>query len=632
MQTKKRVLPALLLSLFAGAMAPEASAQSQFTGVVIFGDSLSDAGYFRPVLAASGVPASLLPQLGRFTTAPGPVYAELIAAYYGFPTTPSNVSNGLDFAQGGARVAVDSSSTPTGAAQRPVSTQITEFLARGAADPNALYLVWAGANDVIQTAQGIGAGTIPAANASTIISTTAAAEIAQIARLQAAGARYIVVFGMPNIGATPAFIAAGAATAGSVTALSAGYNTALFSGLASAGLRVLPVDAFTFLSEVRANPAAFGFTNINTPACLAFPPFSSASDSLFCPSSVWAAANANQTFLFADGIHPTTAAHAIIAQFVEAMIDGPTAYSTLAEVPMRTRMGHQRTLADAFTARKEDDTGVSLFVSGDRANFDVSSGVPGTGVDSKNNSVTVGITARASENAMLGAAVGMGQADGNFGGSGGHFSTRETTFSVFGTATWRGLYGTGILSISDLDFRDMRRNIVLGPLVRTASANTGGSNASALFALGYDFSLGRLKIGPMASVTTQNITINGFDEAGADSSNLRISQQKKRSEVWSIGARVSANLGAWTPWLRVTADKERRDDPRFVTAMPLSLVATGGTYDVPAYAPDKDYISGAVGINGMLMDRVGLSLAYFKVSGRSGVKEDGISALLSYRF
>src|SRR6202011_3677127 len=82
MKMKKRVIPALLASMFMGAAAPAAQAQ-QFSGVYVFGDSLSDAGYFRPVLQAAGVSASLLPILGRFTTAPGPVWSELVSNYYG---------------------------------------------------------------------------------------------------------------------------------------------------------------------------------------------------------------------------------------------------------------------------------------------------------------------------------------------------------------------------------------------------------------------------------------------------------------------------------------------------------------------------------------------------------------------
>jgi outer membrane lipase/esterase len=637
MKMKTRILPALLLSLFAGAMAPEAAAQQQFTRVVVFGDSLSDAGYYRPFLASLGLPASVVATLGRFTTNPGPVFSEILTTYYtGATPAPSNVTGGLIFAQGGARVALASPLTPPGQAQRPVSTQVGEYLGAngGAADPNALYSVFAGANDIFVNLGAFSAGGITQAQLQTNVLAAATAEVQQIARLRAAGARYIIVSGLPDIGGTPQFAAADAATRGAVTQLSAGYNTTLFSGLASAGIRVIPIDSFTFFTELRNNAAAFGITNTTGLACGPFPPITTATtiSSQFCGPTNLVAANAATTYLFADGVHPTTVVQGLFAQFVEGMIDGPIAYSTLAEVPMRTRAGQLRTLSDAFSSRKAGDTGLSVFVSGDRGNFDVDSGTPGIGVDSRNTSATLGVTARLSESALLGVAVGTTHGDGSFGGGRGGFTSKETVFSLFGTAKWRGLYGSAVVSVSDIDFDNMHRDIVLGSVTRTASASTGGSNASAYFAAGYDFSFGRLSIGPTVSVSTQSITINSFDETGAASSNLRIGEQKKRSEVWSAGVRASANLGGWTPWLRITADKERRDDPRFINAMPLTMVATGGTYDLPAYSPDRDFVTGAVGINGTMMERVGLSLAYYKVSGRSGIKEDGISALLSYRF
>src|SRR5258708_2553745 len=194
MKMKKRVLPALLLTLFAGAMAPAASAQQQFTSVVVFGDSLSDAGYYRPFLAGLGLPASVVATLGRFTTNPGPVFSELLTTHYTSSAPgPSNVTGGLIFAQGGARVALASPLTPPGQAQRPVSTQVGEFLGAngGAADPNALYSVFAGANDIFVNLATFQAGAITQAQLQTNVLAAATAEVQQVARLQAAGARSV---------------------------------------------------------------------------------------------------------------------------------------------------------------------------------------------------------------------------------------------------------------------------------------------------------------------------------------------------------------------------------------------------------------------------------------------------------
>ncbi|HEX4333782.1 MAG TPA: autotransporter domain-containing protein [Usitatibacter sp.] len=631
MKTKRRVLPALVFTLFAATAAGSASAQ-QFSSTIVFGDSLSDDGYFRPVLSALGLPAPLVSQLGRFTTSPGPVWSELVTEYYGGTPAASNAGGNI-YAQGGARVTADSSSTPAGAAQRSVSTQITEYLSKtgGTADPHALYAIWAGANDVIQTLQAAGAGQIPASQLPTIITDTANAEIGQIARLQAAGAKYIIVVGLPNIGATPGFQALGPATAGGATQLSAGFNTALFTGLAASGIHVIPVDANAFLAEVFANPSRYGFSNVTVPACKAFPPFSTGPDAFFCPPGNTLTPDASQTFLFADGIHPTTAAHAEIAQFIEGMITGPAEYSLLAEVPLRTRAGHMRTVWEGLAGTANDSIGrMSIWATADRGNFDVDTSMGVVGLDSTNKSGTIGLSARVSEGVAIGVAVGKTQSDATLGGSNGAFRTNETVFSAFAQGRWGGLYADGIVSIADINFSNTSRNIPIGPTVRVATSSPSGSNASAYFDLGYDFKFKRVSVGPLVSVTSQNVDINAFDESGADSSDLHIFSQSRRSEVWSVGVKASLDMGAWSPWVRITSDKERKDDGRFVTAMPLSL-ASNNSYDIPAYNFDTSFITGAVGVRGRI-DRIGLSIAYYKVSGRSGLKEDGVTGMLSYRF
>ncbi len=638
MNAKRRLLPALLLSVFLGAAAPAVQAQQgnpgPFTNVVVFGDSLSDAGYFRPFLASLGLPPSVVATLGRFTTNPGPVWSELVSQYYGVTPAASN-ANGFIFAQGGARVAgTPGVSTPSGSAERPITTQINEYLARtgGTADPSALYAVWAGANDVFFQLGALQAGAINAAQFQANVLAAATAEIGQIARLQGAGGRYILVFGLPNIGATPAF-AGSASTADSIRALSAGYNTQLFSGLAGAGVRVIPVDTFSLFTEIAANPTAYGFTNITTPACGPFPPFTTTPNSFFCGPTNLVAGNAAQTYLFADGVHPTTASQAIIAQFVESLIDGPMQYSLLAEAPLRTRASLVRSINDGLLSGRHSEVGkFTAFAAADGASFDVDAGGGTPGLESSLNSIAVGVTVRASEGITLGAAYGRSRLGASFGHEKGNFGTKENAISLFGSLKWGGFYGTGIVSLADIKYTDTQRKIVLGPVTRVATSNPEGNNVSSYWTAGYDFALGRFMIGPAATLTTANVEVNQFDESGAGAANLRIGAQKRRSEVWGLGARASVNLGAWTPWIRVTADKERRDDARFVTATPISMIATGSSYDLPAYASDSNFVTTVAGINGMVGSNVALSFAYYKLSSRSGIKEDGIAGSVSVKF
>ncbi|MGH8183432.1 MAG: SGNH/GDSL hydrolase family protein, partial [Rhodanobacteraceae bacterium] len=110
-----------------------------FDHMVVFGDSLSDDGNLSTL--------ANLPLTMRFTTNPGQTGVENIADYFGVPMTPALVG-GTDFAFGGAGVVNNSPGTPAGVPTLP--TQLGMYLkaSGGAADPNTLYTVWGGANDV----------------------------------------------------------------------------------------------------------------------------------------------------------------------------------------------------------------------------------------------------------------------------------------------------------------------------------------------------------------------------------------------------------------------------------------------------------------------------------------------------
>lgn len=636
MSVRRRALPALVAAALAAA-AP-ASQAAQFSGVYVFGDSLSDAGFYRPFLTGLGLPSSLVSTLGRFTTNPGPVWSEIVTQYYGYTPAPSNAGGNI-FAQGGARVALDSAATPPGFAQRPVSTQITEYLTRsgGSADPNALYAVWGGGNDFLQNSQAFAAGTITQAQFQTNVLAAAAADVQQVARLRGAGARYILAFGLPDLGLTPASLAGGAAAAGGATALSAGYNTTFFTGLASAGIRAIPVDSFAMLNDVKANAAAFGITNTTGIACGPFPPITTTGNSQFCSAANLSAANANNTYLFADGVHPTSVTHRILGDFVLQLIEGPTQYGLLAEAAVHTRGSHVRMINDGLAQNRNNDVGnFNAFVATDVQDVQIDPAAGNAGIDGRVRTHALGVTVRASDSVTLGASYGQGFHTGSFGLDAGNYKMKEQVYSIFGAVKMGGFYANAVAAYADLDFNEVKRNIKLDSVRRTAYTAPQGTNGSFSFSTGYDFSLmnGHIQVGPTLAVTSQDITINGFDESAteAGSAALRIYEQKRKSELWSVGVRASARFGSWTPWLRVTTDKERKDQARFVSATPMSLAAVGNTYDIQAYSPDTKFTTMALGVNGWIVPNVGLSAGYYKVSSRQGMKEDGVNLLLSMKF
>ncbi|MCC8394842.1 SGNH/GDSL hydrolase family protein [Paraburkholderia sp. MMS20-SJTR3] len=287
--------------------------------VVSFGDSLSDVGTYAPLASAVGG--------GRFTTNPGQVWAQNVAQYYGDTlaaaytidaTHKLSAQSGLGYAEGGATVATPANQNDyltdvIGNVEMPVNQQLASYLAaHGSFNDRQLVLVWAGANDVLR------AGTPPAATA---IVQTAANTLAQlVAQIVQNGAAHVVVINLPNIGLAPKGLAATDGGA-NLTQLSQLFNQTLNAALQTAGIqaKVIEVDSFSWTNQTIANFMTNGFAVSNTgQAC--DPKKTPKDTSLLCSPATYASANADQTYMFADDLHPTTHMHALFAQYVEQQI------------------------------------------------------------------------------------------------------------------------------------------------------------------------------------------------------------------------------------------------------------------------------------------------------------------------
>ncbi|MEW5880039.1 MAG: SGNH/GDSL hydrolase family protein [Pseudomonadota bacterium] len=302
--------------------------------VASFGDSLSDLGAYKwgNVEAAGG---------GRYTTNPGTIWVEEVAAHYGTSIsrnrlggagvpTPT-VFGGYGYAQGGARITqlpgVGGTPSPLGAnipvesAAMPVREQVTAHLTAigGRVPPTQLVLILAGANDVFyQLATFNAAITPPTGNPANLPAAQAAAlaamqvagsELAtEVRRLISAGARQVVLVTLPNIADTPFGAAAGTSAQQLMTGMTATFNGALQAGLVGAS-GIIFVDINGFTTDAKANPAKYGFVNVTTPAC-------TVPSSIFCTSATLVAPNADSNYLFADSVHPTAGAHRQFARYV----------------------------------------------------------------------------------------------------------------------------------------------------------------------------------------------------------------------------------------------------------------------------------------------------------------------------
>lgn len=322
----KRAIQALWLLIAAGLPAGASASLTHLSDLFVFGDSLSDAGNSGLLSAQATGGTVVFPPApyvgGRYSN--GPVAVEYLWKLYnpGDDSFAPSLAGGTNYAVGAATTGVESynsvnPSVPSGL--RPVydgtgsAWQLEAFAAqRPAFDPaTSLFFVWQFPNDVFYS---LVTGNLPSKvtggpggpnliangldNIATIIET-----------LAAAGAQRFLVPNMVDLGSTPAF-RGDPATAAALTGLTDLFNDNLSLLLGALetllpSVKIVEFDTNAALKALVANPGAYGLT-VTDQACLANPA---------CDPDTW---------LYWDGVHPTTVVHGILASQLRAAVPEPT--------------------------------------------------------------------------------------------------------------------------------------------------------------------------------------------------------------------------------------------------------------------------------------------------------------------
>jgi outer membrane lipase/esterase len=648
---------ALALGLV-GAVHATGNPNSTFNSVVVFGDSLSDAGN----ISLATNPA-IQPPL-EFTTNPGAVAVQNVAAGLGYNLTAS-LAGGSDYAWGGAGINNNSPGTP--AAVPTITSQVSSYLAGNSVNSHALYVMWGGANDIFNAATSVAAGTtaqqliaqtlatqaslavagglIPnnpaaiaafeaqitptvtaqvnaqvaaaagvssfqtAAQAQATIAAAGQQEVKLIGALQAAGAKNILVFNLPNIGLTPEALAQGSTAAASLTGLSVIYNSQLNAGLKQLGKGIIPVNAFALLNQVIANPAAYGFSNVTTPACGA------GSSSVQCGPQgsglpYTYAPGANQTYLFADGVHPTTAADVMLSQVVLSELAAPQQISLLQEAPLaavtsQTAAVRDQMMADTFGSTTRAFANVSYA----NQHFDQRAGAPRTSSD--NVDLTVGADVHASDAISAGVALGVGEHNADLTGNGGGYKLQALT--GLGYVTWHsagayaGIYG----DFGQASYTDVNRAFMIGSRPTTESGKVDGSYVGLGLHGGYWFNVATLKTGPFANFEYQNIKIDGYNENGNDATAMWFGRQQRNALISTLGWRLQGTLNtqgmAVTPFVELGWNHDSRAGTDMVTA---GLNSMNGSFEMAGFTPDKNWGTAKAGFNVQVMQNLSAWVAF----------------------
>jgi phospholipase/lecithinase/hemolysin len=274
----------------------------QFTGIVSFGDSLSDVGNYEAATAGA-LPPSPPYDAGRFSN--GPIWVDYLARDLGLPAPVASGVGGADYAVVGATTGPGTTSytfpgTTVSVSVPNIDAQIASYLASNTPTASQLFTIWGGANDFLNA--GHTNPLIPAQNLANEITT-----------LAGAGAKVFLVPNLPALGDLPSTSSLPAPIPAELNALSVAFNTILQTEAMqlgqALGVQVHIVDVHSLMTDAMAHPANYGFTNVTDSALLS--------------------GSNGDGYLFWDTVHPTTQADQFIGGLAAQSVPEPSSWILL---------------------------------------------------------------------------------------------------------------------------------------------------------------------------------------------------------------------------------------------------------------------------------------------------------------
>jgi phospholipase/lecithinase/hemolysin len=278
-----------ILSLLAVlGIARVSAAAPNYDAIFIFGDSYCDVGN---VVILGGKTVTGVPYYNGGSSN-GPIWLEHVAGGLRLPAAPS-LLGGTDYAYAGAWATatqvVKIGTIPS------IPQQVAMYLSQheGKADPEALYVIEGGINDILHV-KGLSADELGLEIA------TALAGSEQT--LRQAGARNFVIPTLFNIGLLPIAQKYAIADLAATQATNSHLSQLLEPEGLLADVHIIRLDLYSLMNSVQTDPTHFGFTNITTP-CL---------NKTVCTDP-------DHTF-FWDLYHPTEAGYALFAVALETAL------------------------------------------------------------------------------------------------------------------------------------------------------------------------------------------------------------------------------------------------------------------------------------------------------------------------
>jgi len=242
--------------------------------------------------------------------------------------------------------------------------------------------------------------------------------------------------------------------------------------------------------------------------------------------------------------------------------------------------------------------------------------------DGDTGSFTAGFDWRLAPQFVLG--VVLDGSKSSFDGQG--FSSDIDSFRGAVYGTWgesKGLYSDFLLGYGDHGLDSTRA--LGGVLAGVGSSDTDATSVQAMWTIGYTMGDDKIKHGPFAGFEYQNVSVDGFTEAGPLP--VTVAGYDVDSLRALIGYRVNANFGMFRPYATVAYAHEFEDGANRATAI------IGGTPFSVTGAEQSSAFLISVGSGISLMPALSLDVGYRgEIATDDGLSSHGGSVGLNYSF
>lgn len=614
-----------------------AAAPSPYSTMVVFGDSLSDSGQFPDAGGPAGATT-------RFTNRIGPTYLDGSGEVFG-PTAPmllgsklgiassdlnpstslvAGTQDGNNWAVGGYRTdqIYDSITAPGGSVvSASGSTRSRDgYLVGRRADPNALYYITGGGNDFLQ------GKILDAASAGA----AAGRLVDSVQALNHAGARYIMVWLLPDLGLTPA-------TNGTVlqpfgTQLSGIFNEQLSARLAATGANVIPLNIPLMFKEVLSDPGAFGLATGTNLVGTCFSGNSCPENPLYGRHS----ATPDPTkLIFNDGVHPTIAGQRLIADYAYSVLSAPWEVSLLPEMAIGTYNAYQDELRSQWLADWGNWQNVGQwrgFITGGGQHLDYDDQDSAADGDGFGYNLTLGGSYRIDDAWRVGAAAGFYRQKLEAGPEDSDYKLNSYLGSLFVQYQQNRWWADASVTGGYLDYDDANRKFAIIDLTIEEKGDTDGNLLAFSGRLGYDIAQGgeNWHLSPFVSADWARVKVDGYSEDGAESASLAYDEQNRYSRRLGVGLQGKLDLSSETQLFgEVAVEREYADDTQNIGMNFTSLPANGFT--LQGYTPQSHLQRLALGFSQKLTPELSLRGGYSAHRSDDDLQQ-GVSLALSLDF